>query len=177
MLSSWRMYEMHLALFLKAGCDRWWLDRPSISQRRCNVAAVSASCRGQSSPFHQSRLVFSQSVQYIPLCVYAVVIEDWALRGRSCSRRSTVWHRGAVPRHSPWRQGGRQALCHWISGGGLRCESWRSVPAGCSKALINNRPAWMRSRLHKILAIGSRSDGMDCILVHCFRNIILAVRI
>jgi hypothetical protein len=22
MLSSWRMYEMHLALFLKAGCDR-----------------------------------------------------------------------------------------------------------------------------------------------------------
>jgi hypothetical protein len=21
MLSSWRMYEMHLALFLKAGCD------------------------------------------------------------------------------------------------------------------------------------------------------------
>jgi hypothetical protein len=23
MLSSWRMYEMHLALFLKAGCDRY----------------------------------------------------------------------------------------------------------------------------------------------------------
>jgi hypothetical protein len=22
MLSSWRMYEMHLALFLKAGCDK-----------------------------------------------------------------------------------------------------------------------------------------------------------
>jgi hypothetical protein len=102
---------------------RWWLDRPSISQRRRNAAAVSASCRGQSSPFHQSRLVFSQSVQYIPLCVYAVVIEDWALRGRSCSRRSTVWHHGAVPRHSPRRQGGRRALCRWISGGGLRCGS------------------------------------------------------
>jgi hypothetical protein len=24
MLSSWRMYEMHLALFLKAGCDTFW---------------------------------------------------------------------------------------------------------------------------------------------------------
>jgi hypothetical protein len=23
MLSSWRMYEMHLALFLKAGCDKY----------------------------------------------------------------------------------------------------------------------------------------------------------
>jgi hypothetical protein len=25
MLSSWRMYEMHLALFLKAGCDKEYL--------------------------------------------------------------------------------------------------------------------------------------------------------
>jgi hypothetical protein len=24
MLSSWHMYEMHLALFLKAGCDIAW---------------------------------------------------------------------------------------------------------------------------------------------------------
>jgi hypothetical protein len=106
-------------------------DRPSISQRR----RCSASCRGQSSPFHQSRLVFFQSVQCIPLCVCAVVIEDWTLRDRRCPRRSTVWHRGAIPLHSPRRQGGRRALCRWMSGGGLRCESWRSVPAGCSKAV------------------------------------------
>jgi hypothetical protein len=144
----------------------------STQRRRC-----SASCRGQSSSFHQSWLVFSQSIQYIPLCVYAIVIKDWALQGRSCPRRSIVWHRGAVPRYSPRRQGGRRALCCWISGGGLRCESWRNVPVGCSKALIDNRSAWMRSMLHKILAIGSRSDGMNCVLVHCFRNIVLAVRI
>jgi hypothetical protein len=27
MLSSWRMYEMHLALFLKAGCDNSFHNR------------------------------------------------------------------------------------------------------------------------------------------------------
>jgi hypothetical protein len=31
MLSSWRMYEMHLALFLKAGCDNFWKESEGIT--------------------------------------------------------------------------------------------------------------------------------------------------
>jgi hypothetical protein len=39
MLSSWRMYEMHLALFLKAGCDS---DHVSPLHRRPADLAPSA---------------------------------------------------------------------------------------------------------------------------------------
>jgi hypothetical protein len=34
MLSSWRMYEMHLALFLKAGCDNEQDRRPQHRELR-----------------------------------------------------------------------------------------------------------------------------------------------
>jgi hypothetical protein len=34
MLSSWRMYEMHLALFLKAGCDKSGGDGVGATRQR-----------------------------------------------------------------------------------------------------------------------------------------------
>jgi hypothetical protein len=41
MLSSWRMYEMHLALFLKAGCDNWPMEEEQyfteVSLRCCEL--------------------------------------------------------------------------------------------------------------------------------------------
>jgi hypothetical protein len=41
MLSSWRMYEMHLALFLKAGCDTTLGSRQRLTAVRFGTAADS----------------------------------------------------------------------------------------------------------------------------------------
>jgi F0F1-type ATP synthase beta subunit len=41
MLSSWRMYEMHLALFLKAGCDSE--VQQLLGNNRVRAVAMSAT--------------------------------------------------------------------------------------------------------------------------------------
>jgi hypothetical protein len=46
MLSSWRMYEMHLALFLKAGCDRQEDEVPADSASGTDLLLT--DCSGDS---------------------------------------------------------------------------------------------------------------------------------
>jgi hypothetical protein len=86
MLSSWRMYEMHLALFLKAGCDR---------NARCVVAhrgqqglraGPRASNEGGSSPASSLVRDEGRKAGKRLLVADAAVATAWA-RPRLCRRR------------------------------------------------------------------------------------------
>jgi hypothetical protein len=71
MLSSWRMYEVHLALFLKAGCDTW---PDTLMTQTCGptLSGLSSSPNRTPRKMHVPTSVIAPSLDFSRISEYKI---------------------------------------------------------------------------------------------------------